>query len=411
MILRKLFQLISALLCLTAIAFAEERFGLQGIVDGTLRYHDLSDISLPGPTSQTNLNGQFVVLGSLRIGNGLSAFYEGRINHTEGLDGSSPRIQQTRTNSVVQAYLQFSPRLPWDLNLQIGKFGTPFGEFLTRNYSNENPLVGFPLIYTHRTPIRADQFPQNPYYLVSPQSDDTSPGYFGGTDDDTRLPLLNFSYPTGIMAFGNPGKFDYRIALVNSSLANPLDLGTPGQRVQWVAAGGINCFPGLHLGASFAEGPYLDSSVSSVLPPGTSLNEFKQRALGFDFQYAIHHFEAYGELIFNTFQVPHISQGLGATGYYVELKYTWSPRFFSAMRWNQIYFDRLRSGLSSDARPRFDNNVNSLELGLGYRLTEKLLAKGSYQLNQTLGGHDTYNSVLALQVVYSLNIWDLLRGR
>ena len=31
MILQKLFQIISALLCLTLIAFAEERFGLQGI--------------------------------------------------------------------------------------------------------------------------------------------------------------------------------------------------------------------------------------------------------------------------------------------------------------------------------------------------------------------------------------------
>jgi hypothetical protein len=411
MIFRKLFQLISALLCLTASAFAEERFGLQGIIDGTLRNQELSDTPPSAPTSQTNLNGQFVLLGSLRLRDDLSAFYEGRVNHTEDLSGSSPRVQQTRTNSVVQAYVRYSPRLPWDLNLQIGKFGTPFGQFLTRNYSNENPLIGFPLTYTHRTPIRADQFPKSPYYLVSPRSDESSSGYLGGTDSDTRLPLLNFSYPTGIMAFGNPGKFDYRIALVNSSLANPLDLGTPGQRVQWIAAGGINCVVGLHLGASFAEGPYLDASVNSLLPLGTSFNEFKQRALGFDFQYAIHHLEAYGELLFNTFEVPNIPQRLGATGYYLELKYTWTPRFFSAIRWNQIYFDRLRGGLSSDFRPRFDNNVNSLEFGLGYRLTERLLAKGSYQHNQNLGGRDPYNDVFALQIVYSLDIWNLLRGR
>jgi len=411
MVLRKSFQLVSALVCLTVIAFAEERFGLQGIIDGTLRNQNFSDTLPLAPTSQTNLNGQFVFLGSLRIRDDLSAFYEGRINHTEGLSGSSPRLQQTRTNPVVQAYVRYSPRLPWDLNLQIGKFGTPFGQFLTRNYSNENPLIGFPLIYTHRTPIRADQFPKSPYYLVNPRGEDPSSGYFGGTEDDARLPLLNFAYPTGIMAFGNPGKFDYRIALVNSSLSNPLDLGTPGQRVQWVAAGGITCIPGLHLGVSFAEGPYLGSSLNSALPLGISFDEFKQRTLGFDFQYAIHHLEAYGELIFNTFQVPNISQGLGTTGYYLELKYTWTPRFFSAARWNQIYSDRLRSGPSSDSHPRFDNNVNSLELGVGYRLTERLLAKASYQLNRTLGGRDPYTNVLAVQVVYSLSIWNLLRGQ
>ena len=152
MILRKLPQLIFSVLCVSSIVLGEERLGLLGIGDGTLTNRS-SSIPYGPSNSQTNLNGGFILLGSLRVQENLFVFYEGRVNHSEGLSGSLPRLQKTQTNSVVQGYLRYSPGLAWDLNVQIGKFGTPFGHFLTRNYSNENPLIGFPLIYTHRAMV------------------------------------------------------------------------------------------------------------------------------------------------------------------------------------------------------------------------------------------------------------------
>jgi hypothetical protein len=411
MILERSLRIVFALLCLSSFAFGEERFALQGIADSTFTNRDFSFSPYGAPDSRALWNGGIALLGSFRLKENLLAFYEGRVNHSEGLSGTSPRLQQTRTDPVVQGYLRYSPRLAWDLNIQLGKFGTPFGHFLTRNYSNENPLIGYPLIYTHRTPVNARYVSADPAELLSYRGRGQGAGFYAFDNDSDWLPLINFSYPTGIMAFGNPGRWDYRFAAVNSSLSNPLNLGTPGQRLQWIGAGGVNCFPGLHAGVSYAEGPYLNGSANRWLTIGQSINDFKQRALGFDLQYTLHHLEVYAELVFNRFDVPNILQPLGATGYYIEVKQTWTPRIFTAVRWNQIYFDRLRNDFAPGENPRFDYNVNSLEVGIGYRFTEKLLSKFSYQYNRTLGDMVPTESVFAAQLVYSLDVRHLLRIR
>jgi len=399
-------------LSLTPFALGgEERFGLQAIADSTFTNHSFSFPPNGDPTSQTLWNGGLTVMASFRLKENLLAFYEGRFNHSEGLSGTSPRLQETRTDPVVQAYLRYSPRLAWDLTIQLGKFGSPFGEFLTRNYSNENPLVGYPLIYTHRTPVSASYVSADITELLKYRGQGQGTGFYAFGGSSSWLPLLDFAYPTGVMAFGNPGRVDYRFALVNSSVSNPLNLGTPGQRLQWVGAGGVNCFPGFHIGTSFAQGPYLSGSADRWLSYGESINDYPERSLGFDLEYTLHHLEVYAELLFNRFNVPNISQPFGATGYYIEAKRTWTPRMFSAIRWNQIYFDRFRSGFEPGAGPRFDYNLNSLELGVGYRFTERLLLKFEYQYNRTLSDEVPRENVFAAQLVYTLDVRNLLRLR
>src|SRR5262249_31236996 len=119
----------------------------------------------------------------------------------------------------------------------------------------------------------------------------------------------------------------------------------------------------------------------------------------------------YAELVFNRFDVPNLFQSLGATGYYIEAKHTWTPRFFTAVRWNQIFFDRLRGDSLSGEAPRSDYNVNSLEAGIGYRFTEKLLSKFSYQYNRTLSDMVPRENVFAAQLVFSFDVRNLLRIR
>ncbi len=424
--IRKSLRVIPLLVCLSSIAHAGERFGLQAITDFSLSNSGLPYSNGSTDDSQTNVNGQLVLLGTYRFTDRLFFSYEGRLNHLEGLSGSDPRLQKTRTTPVVQGYVRYDPPLPWSLSIQAGKFGHPFGQFLTRNYANENPLIGFPLIYTHRTTLRSSQVPYTPADLLSYRDRQQSAQGYALSDGNSWLPLLGYSYPTGIMAFGGSSKLDYRMALINSSLSNPLDLGEPGQRLQWAAGGGWSCLAGLRVGTSYTEGPFLDSRVIRHLPTGTNLRDYPQKALGFDLQYALNHFEFYGELVFDRFRIPYIRQSLGATGYYLEFKQTWTPRIFTALRWNQIYFDRFREDteipLLDDplAEPapyanyrgaRWDNNVNSLEAGLGYRLTEKLLAKTSFQYNRTITGRDPNDNVFSIQLVYSLDARSLLRIR
>jgi hypothetical protein len=391
------------------VARAEDRLGLQVIADGIFTRAQRPEGSYP--SSDLRLNGQAALLASFRFTPSLFAVYEGRINHLEGLNEHDPQLRQTTTIGVLQGYLRYTTGLPTGLNLQAGKFGHPFGQFLTRNYADQNPLIGFPLMYTHRTTIRANQLPANSYDFLRWQARaQPLPGYTTTGDSGTSwLPLINYSYPTGLMAFGSGPKADYRFALVNSSLSNPLNPARSGQRAQWVAAGGITPFQRFRLGASFASGPYLDASVSSQLPPGTFWRDFTQRALGFDLQLTLHHLELQSELMFTNFKVPRISQRLGAAGYFVELKHTLTPRLFLAGRWNQLYFDRFRSGITNGERPRFDSNRYSLEFGLGYHLSEKLLLKGAYQLNRTVTTLEPRDDVVGIQLVYRFDPRSLLR--
>jgi hypothetical protein len=389
-------------------SLAEDRFGLLSTVDGVFTRVQLPPTA--GRDSDMRLSGQAIVMASYRVSSNLFAFYEGRISHVEGLNDNLMQIRQTYTSAVLQGYLRYTTGLPSGLNLQIGKFGHPFGQFLTRNYPDQNPLIGFPLMYTHRTTIRSNQVPYSAYDLVYWQNrGQPPPSYYGGnTDSNGWLPLINFSYPSGVMAFGDFSRGDYRFALVNSSLSHPLNIGKPGQSPQAVFGGGVRPFQRLRIGSSYTAGPYMDASVQPYLPQGTHWDDFTQRALGVDLQLTLRHLEFQAELLFTNFRVPHIEQRLGATAYYLELQHTLTPRLFVATRWNQLYFDRLRIGFSNGARPRFDNNVNSLELGFGFRLSEKLLAKGSYQFRRTVIAQDPRDDVFAAQLVYSFDVRKLL---
>lgn len=390
--------------------FAQERLGLQGILDGSV-----TRSQLPTGSPQrfdARFTGQATLLASFQVSPHLFAFYEGRVSHVEGLNHHDAVLRLTRTTGVLQGYLRYSTALPSGLNVQVGKFGHPFGQFLTRNYADQNPLIGYPLMYSYRSTVRSNTVPRSVYDFLAwqrrPQNAQAGYGYGAGPVGGW-LPLINFSYPTGIMAFGNVTHADYRFAIVNSSPANPLNLGKPGQRPQWVAAGGVSAGPRLRLGASYASGPYLDPSVHSQLPVGREWDDFTQRALGLDLQLTLPHLEFQGEALFTNFAVPNISQRLGVSGYFLELKRTISPRLFAAARWNQIYFDRFRSGFSNGSRPRFDYNRESVELGLGFLLSESLLLKGSYQFHRTLGAFDPQDNVAGVQLVYRFDVRRLLR--
>jgi hypothetical protein len=364
---------------------------------------------------QTNLNGQFVLLGSLRITDSLRAYYEGRIFQVEGLAGSQPRIQETGGWPLLQGYLRYTLKPSWNLNVQAGRFGSPFGQWLSRNYADRNPLAGFPLIYSYRTSLNSAVVPRNIEDIFYYREISPIPGSSLYGTRSSWLPLVDFAYPVGVMLSGNSTKLDYRIALVNSSISNPLTINQPGQRLQWVGGAGWAIFPGMRLGASLAEGPYLDGSTSANLPTGKSLRDYAQRALNLEFEYALHHLEAYAEFLFTDFQVPNVPHRLGAKGYYVELKHTWHPRFFTALRWNQVLFSpAAHSGYPTYAAPgpdfhslsaeeRWAYNTNSLEAGLGFRLNRSLLLKSSYQWNRTVDEEDPRDNLVSIQLVYSFD--------
>jgi len=89
----------------------------------------------------------------------------------------------------------------------------------------------------------------------------------------------------------------------------------------------VTLFTGLRFGASYTEGPYLNRHLDEFLPPGAGWKDFDQRLLGFDVQFSRGYLELNGELFFSEYDVPTFSKSVDGTAYYLELKYTWTPRF------------------------------------------------------------------------------------
>jgi len=84
-------------------ALAEDRLGLQVIADGIVTRAQRPEGSYP--SSDVRLNGQAALLASYRLTSNLFAFYEGRINHLEGLNHHDPPLRDTTTIGVLQGYL------------------------------------------------------------------------------------------------------------------------------------------------------------------------------------------------------------------------------------------------------------------------------------------------------------------
>ena len=350
------------------LLYSSDRLGFEGIGDWGVSNAQTPYSNSGADGSQTGMHTQLVLLGSLKISDRFWGFYEGRVENLTWLAGPGKQGNVTEGQPMLQGYLRIFPQTSWNLQLELGRFGSPFGQFLSRNYPDRNPLANPPLIYSYRTSLSPSLVPRNSdsilYYRELPRSRTS----YADSGASTWMPLIDYGYPTGVMVSGQTGKLDGLFALVNSSVSNPLRVDQSGQKLQWISGGGWTPFPGLRLGGTVAAGPYMDSSVSSHLPAGKTISDYTQRALNLNIEYTLHHLEVYSEFIYTDYGVPNLSNRLGAKGYYIEVKHTWSPRFFTAVRWNQLFFNRIGSdfqpystGSKLSSGERWDYNTNSLE--------------------------------------------------
>jgi len=112
-------------------SLADERLGAEVMLDGSLFQVSQSDTPYVLTGSQRSFNGQGILLASFKIKSNLSLYYEGRYNQFEPLNYRDDLPGHGHGYPVLQGFLRYSTKLPSGLTLQIGKFGSPFGHFLT----------------------------------------------------------------------------------------------------------------------------------------------------------------------------------------------------------------------------------------------------------------------------------------
>jgi hypothetical protein len=272
-------------------------------------------------------------------------------------------------------------------NAQMGKFDMPFGNLADRRFPTKNFLYGLPLIYEYRTSL-PDQVPTRAEVL-------------GGRSKGVGMRLVDLGiYDIGAMIYGDAGKAHYAVAVANGTISSTY--------IRHLNADGdfnkiIRCtytpIMGLTVGASAAMSAYL-SDEGRAIPRDKGSSHYQQLITEVDVDFSRDRFLFNGEAVYSRWTVPFENEDtdLWAIGYYVEAKYTWFPRFYTAARVSGLIFSRIQlEGIS----PRWDNNMVEVEAGIGYHLERNTLVKLVRRETRTLEVTGPKDNLTVLQVAVS----------
>jgi len=313
-------------------ADAGDWYLFQGIFDGEL-YSTDTDSSL-----LTRNDGDVAVLGRLQIWAAFQLAPSWQFYARGELESDNFEGYGETDSDLEQVALRYTHRAsPW-LYVEAGKILSPLVAYSDRRLSNQNPLIGQPYLYTS-------------------------------------------GYPRGARLVGAVGWFDYQLAWIDPSGEDPAYQAIePDSAFRPALGAGVTPFTGLRFGLSWTEGPYLAGEVADDLPQGVHWRDYDQRVLGFDVQFSRGYLELNGQWLRNEYELPYGNSDTDYSSYYLELKYTWTPRLYSAVRYQSVeasyvdYPHYHRWYVETDS-------FNLLEIGLGYRFSPDLLLKAVYEID------------------------------
>jgi hypothetical protein len=320
-----------------------------------------------------------------RLGNHLYSLVQARFDR-----GFDPRakVREARLDEYLLRYMPFDDG---QLNIQFGKFATVFGNWVPRHDSWQNPFITAPLPYENVT-IASDH--------VTPAADKFLARRNVADKKDTWLPVIwGPSYASGGAVFGRLGKWDYAVELKNQGLASR-PYGWSAADMGWehpTVTGRLGHRPNAawNIGSSFSYGAYLLPPAAATLPAGSSLGGFNQLTVGHDVSFAWRHWQVWAEAIASRFEVPRVGDA-DTIAYYLEVKYKVTPRLFTALRWNQQFFDTVPN--LAGVREPWDHDAWRLEAAVGYRFSRHIQAKLQYGYSRQQGPWQQGEQLVAAQL-------------
>jgi hypothetical protein len=330
------------------------------------------------------LNARFTLNLDVQIGSHLYLFAQGNLDRGFDPADSGPFLRLD----------QYALRItPWDdgrFNLQLGKFATVVGAWVTRHDAWDNPFVTAPLPYENLTAIWGIAAPDNIAEFLGWQN---SAKYL-------RQPIIwGPSYSTGAMVSGRMGRFDYAAEITNASLSSRpsqwdvLNVGFANPTFS--ARLGYRPNESWNLGFSASDGAYLQPDAKSSLPAGRSLRDYREIVLAQDISFAWHHLQLWAEVFETRFQVPRIGNA-DTLAYFIEGKFTLTPQLFAALRWNQQFFATVPDGLGG--RVPWGRDIGRIDAALGYRFSAHTQFKLQYSLQHERSDIGSFNHLLAAQI-------------
>jgi hypothetical protein len=360
------------LLCALLLVFftardarAQGGFLLQGIADGEAWSTSNSSNLLTRNAGRPAGLGRLELWGAFEPVHGLVFYAEG---NGEGGPARSERGTTIYANQLGVRYAT-TPVFVVD----VGKMTPVIGTFAPRHFSTRNPLIGMPDGYT-------------------------------------------LQYPVGAKVSGRVGIFDYRAAMVSLPTTHIGYEPEPTPRLRPALGGGITPIIGLRLGGSFTVGPYLNKDDAPSIPAGTTWSDYHQRVAALDASYARGYLESHIEAARGTYDVPLRGSITGFT-YYGEVKYTFTPRSFLAVRAERNDYPFIRASTTAGGTyvGRLTDFVDG-EFGGGYRVSPNTLIKASVRGDRWWvrpgGGFKGQGGyAFALQISQAFDLMDLIDRR
>jgi hypothetical protein len=313
-------------------ASARERVVFQGLVDAEAWDTDSQSVLLQRNEDRPSTLGRLRLWAAADMFRGLEGFALGEVEGGNANDDGETEVE------LEQAFLRYFPPGPAHLRLEAGKLTVPFGNFSRRYFSTSNPLIGAPDSY-------------------------------------------GVSYPRGAALTGKVGKVDWMVAALDRPLANEKYLPESDPALRPAASIGFTPMIGVRLAAYWTQGPYLGRGAAPMISGGASWRDFDQQIAGFDLAFSRGYFELNGDLAFSSYDVPTTVRPSRGVAWFLEPKYTWTPRWFTALRLEHNDYPLIMP-ISSFFWVADNAEFYDLEVGAGYRLTPDLVLKAAYRADR-----------------------------
>jgi len=365
------------------------RLAVSGEVTATIGSHDPGFFNYATYDYSPLRNVRVVLNSSVRVTRPLELLAQLR---TDGLSHAQ----------ITALYLRVRPWAARDLDLQVGRVPPTFGLFGAAGYGADNPLVSRPLAYGYLTSLRRDALPRTVVDLLQMRGRGWLSQFpVGNTAPDRGLPLIDAEHwDTGLQGRARVGIVEWIAAVTAGTLGSPrVGDDNHGRSLQTRVV--VRPHPGVAIGASGARGAYLSGDLAGALPPGHSVERFRQRAAGIDLTLAAGRWAVRGEAIRAWWSMPassdpRLAPALTATAVWGEGRWRVWPGLDLTARAERLGFGDVEGPTGPTP---WEAAVTRVEGGVVFAIRRHVQLKTAWQRNwRPLGGRVRHDSLVAGQI-------------
>jgi len=298
---------------------------------------------------------------------------------TPQLDLFVQSILHERGQPIVAdgAYAQWTPWPDRDAHVQAGKIPWAIGTWGPRTYSDRNPLIGMPLMYQYHTDLPWAVSAPSVDAVVANAGNGQSGIAYGANSAGMGMPIVDDRWwDVGAVALGSQRPFEYAFGVTQGTPGWPVtgQDETPGNTM--LGRLGLAPVAGLRFGVSGAYGTWMPMWFKYALPAGDDLREYHEQLGMADLELERGPWELRGEGFVKAWQT--IAAGtLRVNGGYGELRLGLGDGYWLAGRYDAMRFGDVTTS-TGVTRP-WDDDVDRMEVGGGYRLSRDVRLKASFQ--------------------------------